>query len=66
MDLEKLKAIFGEASAISSPEARAAYLDEACAGDDTLRERVESLLAASAKLGNFLETPFLSEDRLDL
>jgi serine/threonine protein kinase/outer membrane protein assembly factor BamB len=34
---------------------RAAFLDEACAGDGALRRRVEDLLAADAAPGNFLE-----------
>jgi tetratricopeptide (TPR) repeat protein/tRNA A-37 threonylcarbamoyl transferase component Bud32 len=36
---------------------RAAYLDEACAGDAALRRRVEQLLAASEAAGAFLESP---------
>jgi serine/threonine protein kinase len=36
---------------------RAAYLDEACAGDAALRRRVEQLLAASEAAGTFLESP---------
>jgi eukaryotic-like serine/threonine-protein kinase len=38
-------------------EGRAAFLDEACAGDADLRREVESLLAGQAKAGGFLETP---------
>jgi len=34
--------------------ARAAYLDEACAGDPELRRQVEELLAADAAAGSFL------------
>ncbi|MFG0274133.1 MAG: serine/threonine-protein kinase, partial [Phycisphaerales bacterium] len=37
---------------------RAAYLDEACAGDDALRERVRRLLAAADASG-FLDAPTL-------
>ena len=40
-------------------ERRAALLDEACAGDDALRRRVEALLAAHDRAGEFLETPAL-------
>ena len=36
---------------------RAAFLNEACAGDQVLRRRVESLLAAHADVGEFLERP---------
>ena len=39
------------------PDARAAFLDEACAGDAALRREVESLLAGQAQLAGFLETP---------
>src|SRR5580765_7754752 len=40
-----------------SPEQRAAYLDEACAGDAELRRRVERMLEAEPKLGSFLQVP---------
>src|SRR5262245_22360048 len=36
---------------------RAAYLEEACAGDAELRGRIESLLAEHEQLGSFLESP---------
>src|SRR5437016_10868986 len=61
VNLEKVKAIFTDASAIALPEERAAYLDSACAGDRTLREQLDSLLAAQNKLGHFLEPPFSAE-----
>src|SRR5215831_18407020 len=37
------------------PAERAAFLSEACAGDDSLRSEVEALLAADGQLGSFLE-----------
>ena len=37
--------------------ARAAYLDEACAGDATLRRRVEELLRFHEEAGGFLQDP---------
>lgn len=37
--------------------ARAAYLDEACAGDPALRAEVESLLSALRQAADFLEKP---------
>src|SRR5262249_38283771 len=40
-----------------TPEERAAYLEEACAGNETLRRQVETLLAAHAEVGHFLERP---------
>src|SRR5262245_46797637 len=36
---------------------RAALLDEACAGDESLRQEVRSLLASDEQAGNFLNTP---------
>ncbi len=37
--------------------ARRAFLAEACAGDESLRREVESLLAQDDQAGNFLESP---------
>jgi len=42
------------------PDRRAAYLDEACAGDPPLRAEVESLLSAHASASGFLESPIAS------
>src|SRR5207302_803 len=39
------------------PAERAALLDEACAGDGPLRQRVESLLAEHQQLGSFMDVP---------
>src|SRR5215472_9982212 len=39
------------------PLERARFLDEACAGDEQLRERVEALLRAHEQLGDFLAQP---------
>ncbi|MGC9940938.1 MAG: hypothetical protein ABSE48_03840, partial [Verrucomicrobiota bacterium] len=36
---------------------RAAYLEHACCGDYELRRRVEMLLAAHDRIGNFLDYP---------
>jgi len=47
-------AIF-EAAIELAPERRAAYLEEACAGDDPLRRRVEALLRAHESAGTFME-----------
>ncbi|MGH9410330.1 MAG: protein kinase domain-containing protein, partial [Vicinamibacterales bacterium] len=41
------------------PEARAAWLLDACAGDPDLKAEVESLLAARESADDFLETPAL-------
>jgi serine/threonine protein kinase len=49
--------IFLEALQRTTAEQRAAYLDQACAGDDELRHNVEMLLKAHAKAGEFLNQP---------
>ncbi len=49
-------AVLNAALELPEPE-RAAYLDEACAGDAALRRRVEELLRSHEQAGNFLETP---------
>ena len=49
-------AVFGAALRLPSGE-RAAYLDEACAGDAALRQRIEELLRASEEAGAFLQNP---------
>jgi serine/threonine protein kinase len=50
-------AIFLRALDIPSPEARRAFLDDACRSDRGLREFVESLLVANQEAGSFLESP---------
>src|SRR5436305_1828445 len=52
-----LEAVFFAALERGSPRDRAAYLDEACAGDPDLRRRAERMLAAQARAGSFLEQP---------
>jgi hypothetical protein len=39
------------------PNQRAAFLEEACAGDPSLRRQLEALLAADEQAADFLETP---------
>src|SRR5262245_47577248 len=46
------RSIFEEAVEKASPEERAAYLGQACAGNETLRQEVEALLAAHDRLGH--------------
>src|SRR5215510_360729 len=41
------------------PDARDAFLDEACAGDESLRGAVESLLQCDAHADRFMESPAL-------
>jgi serine/threonine protein kinase len=55
-DTNSAKSIFLAAVEIPSDE-RAAYLDQATAGDAALRARVEALLAAHENPGSFLESP---------
>ena len=43
------------------PEERAAFLDEACGGDDDLRQEVESLLSLPTGAGEFLSRTALEE-----
>jgi serine/threonine protein kinase/WD40 repeat protein/tetratricopeptide (TPR) repeat protein len=50
-----LEVIFFTALEKGSTEERAAYLDQACAGDPDLRGRVEKMLTAQAQAGSFLE-----------
>jgi WD40 repeat protein/serine/threonine protein kinase len=51
------RAIFLNALDREDPAARAAYLDEACAGRPELRRRIERLLRAHREGGSFLEVP---------
>jgi eukaryotic-like serine/threonine-protein kinase len=41
------------------PSQRAAFLQEACAGDEELRREVESLLAYQPQAESFIEAPVL-------
>jgi eukaryotic-like serine/threonine-protein kinase len=40
-----------------TPEERAGFLKEACAGDDSVRAEVESLISAHERSGEFLDAP---------
>jgi WD40 repeat protein/serine/threonine protein kinase len=53
---ERELAIFSEARQLSADQ-RAAYLAQACTGDESLRRRVEELLQAGVEAGAFLELP---------
>ena len=48
------------------PARRAEFLTEACAGDDSLRREVESLLAQGDKAGSFIEAPAMEKIAQDL
>src|SRR5215475_8851159 len=52
----QIKEIYDRALDLSREE-REGFLAEACAGDDDLRREVESLLAAHADAGTFLQAP---------
>jgi hypothetical protein len=52
----RVKGVF-QAALDRPPEARAAFLDGACAGDAALRAEVESLLGAQLEAGAFLSRP---------
>src|SRR6266404_3881177 len=54
--IDREVAVFNAARRLPDEE-RAAYLDEACAGDAVLRQRVEELLCAGAEAGGFLQKP---------
>ena len=49
-------AVFAQAIKVPLSD-RAAFLDEACRGDENLRRKVEALLRAHDRIGNFLEEP---------
>jgi serine/threonine protein kinase/WD40 repeat protein len=56
-DYSPIEAIFFAALEKGSPQERAAFLDEATAGNPVLRRRLEKMLAAQAEAGSFLEQP---------
>jgi serine/threonine protein kinase/Tol biopolymer transport system component len=49
--------IFNRALVLKDAEEQAAYLDEACAGDATLRAEVEALLRWDHEAGGFMDDP---------
>jgi len=55
-DADRELAIFTEAIRVPIQE-RAAFLDIACDGNENLRRKVEALLEAHDRIGNFLEEP---------
>ena len=57
---QQVEEIFQRALDLTDEE-REPYLAEACAADESLRQRVEELLAAYGRAGDFIETPALSE-----
>jgi len=55
------RTIFLTALDKDNPHKRTAYLDEACAGDRALRQRVEALLRSHEAGGSFLEEPAVAQ-----
>ena len=55
---QEVKALF-EACGRQEPAERSAFLDTACAWDQSLRDEVESLLAEAEQAGGFLEQPLI-------
>jgi tetratricopeptide (TPR) repeat protein len=56
-ETSSVDSIFCTAVEIESTDQRAAYLDRACADDPHLRQRVQKLLDAHFRAGDFLESP---------
>jgi serine/threonine protein kinase len=59
-----VEVVFCAALEKGTPAERAVYLDEACAGNEALRRRVEALLAGHAQAGRFLEQPVVEAEGL--
>jgi len=49
-----------------APAGRGAFLDEACAGDESLRKQVDTLLAAHEEAGSFIESPAMEVEARSL
>jgi tetratricopeptide (TPR) repeat protein len=54
---DRTESVFVAAVALADADERAAYLEQACAGDADLRGRVEALLRAHARAGHLLDRP---------
>jgi serine/threonine protein kinase/tetratricopeptide (TPR) repeat protein len=59
------RSIFLEASEITNPSERIAYLDRACNGDAVLRQGVEALLDANDRSGSFMRRPAVGDATAD-
>src|SRR5437870_1746772 len=55
------RAIFIAALNIAEPDKRAAYLEKACAGDPSLRQRIAALLRNHEEADSFLQQPALEQ-----
>ncbi len=58
-NLPTLEEIFHAALALTTPEERLSYLNEACADDEELKRRAEALLEAHLGSKEFLEVPLV-------
>ncbi|MDQ3799154.1 MAG: protein kinase, partial [Acidobacteriota bacterium] len=58
---EQISEIYHSALEIDSGERRKAFVETACAGDESLRREVESLLAANSELGDFIAEPVVRD-----
>ena len=56
-EITKKDRIFNYAADIEHPAMRAAYLDDACGSDASLRAEIEELLLHDQEGGSFLESP---------
>ena len=54
---DRTESIFATAVAHATATERAAYLDQACAGDAALRVHIEALLRAHERAGHLLDRP---------
>src|SRR5215471_17184583 len=61
---ERELSVFSAARQLAAAE-RAAYLDQTCAGDPALRQRVEELLRAGEKAEGFFQEPAPGVQRPD-
>jgi serine/threonine protein kinase/Flp pilus assembly protein TadD len=62
---QQIEALFQRALEHDSAE-RSGFLDQACAGDQSLRREVEVLIAAHEKAGSFIESPAFEVEARDL
>jgi serine/threonine protein kinase len=53
----RTESVFAAAVEFAAPEERAAFLEQACAGDPALRERIDALLRAHDRAGHFIDLP---------
>jgi serine/threonine protein kinase len=56
--------IFISALEKGNPAERSAYVERACGGDPSVRQRIEALLKESDALGSFLESPAATVDQV--